>query len=175
MVTLLHVHTHLHTGDISNSHPSHTLHPQSHTLHPPSVTSVEQSLGHRPINYYQTTPTHHMPTHPSQSDSTLNHVPYQPVPIPAQEQVQHVAIASSDILGWTADGRLIVQMPAGNQSRHNVGGVSARSQVGGVSVRSQVGGVSVRSQVGGVSVRSQVGGVSVRSHLTRRASTGSSC
>ena len=65
--------------------------------------------------------------------------------------MQHVAIASSDIVGWTADGRLIVQMPAN-------GGV-ARAEGG------------VAKAEGGVA-RAEGGMASVNPGLTRRASTG---
>ena len=120
------------TGDIPNM-ASHTSHTQ---LHPPLSghaierrhTMLDRNPGHRPINYRPVAqPTL---TRPSVSDVSLNYIP---VPNPVHEpgsslqssvEVQRVAIATSDIVGWTADGRLIVQMqaPAGPGAERGAGG-----------------------------------------------------
>ena len=69
---------------------------------------------HRPINYNQAPPTRANVT--TSSETALHQSPVHE----ARAQVQHLAIESSDIVGWTADGRLIVQMPA-NQGMPEVG------------------------------------------------------
>jgi hypothetical protein len=69
---------------------------------------------HRPINYNQAPPTRENVT--TSTETVLHQSPVHE----ARAQVQHLAIASSDIVGWTSDGRLIVQMPA-NQGMPEVG------------------------------------------------------
>lgn len=70
---------------------------------------------HHPVNYQ---PTANI-ARPFVSDMTLNRIPvHEGGGVTSSHQqrgeqtVQHVAIAESDIMGWTPDGRLLVQMPA---------------------------------------------------------------
>ena len=152
------------TGDIPNIHSSHT------SLQP---LAVNLSPGHRPINY-QTTPTHHhMPTYPSQSDSGLNHVPYQPVHIPVQEPkgaVQHVAIASSDIIGWTADGKLIIKMPTTTTTTTTT--TVAMTQLKGGDTGTAATGLHLTRRASTQLKGGDTGTAATGLHLTRRASTG---
>lgn len=62
-----------------------------------------------PVNYCQ--PATASGTHPRMSDTSLNRLSSGALKRGSGE-VQHVAIAESDIIGWTADGRLLVQMQA---------------------------------------------------------------
>ena len=105
---------------------SHRPHPQSsgHSIQR-RHTMLEHGPGRRPINHSPTAvapPTVGTMTRPSLSDMSLNRIPHQPVATRVRQQrqgpselrpVQRVAIAESDIIGWTPDGRLIVQMPVG--------------------------------------------------------------
>ena len=100
------------TGDLPSG--------QSHTTPEPPPQSAAIIEGrhtmkeHRPINYNQAPPTRENVT--TSTETVLHQSPVHE----ARAQVQHLAIASSDIVGWTSDGRLIVQMPA-NQGMPEVG------------------------------------------------------
>jgi hypothetical protein len=100
------------SGDIPSGQSYSTPEP-----HPQSTRNIERRhtmKEHRPINYNQAPPTRANVT--TSSETALHQSPVHE----ARAQVQHLAIESSDIVGWTADGRLIVQMPA-NQGMPEVG------------------------------------------------------
>ena len=91
-------------GDIPAGIGPHQPNPQPPSGQPVDHkhTMLDHSPAHHPVNYYQST---------SAGDTSLKRVSTGDIKRGPGE-VQHVAIAESDIIGWTEDGRLLVQMQA---------------------------------------------------------------
>lgn len=117
----------------SNPHPSARGVDRRHTM-------LDHSPAHCPVNYPQPGRTHSM-----LSDSSLKRVSTGNLNR-GPGDVQHVAIAERDIIGWTEDGRLLVQMQApGMGGARAVGGVdnptpTRRASTGMLPLNSRCGG-----------------------------------